>query len=108
MGDVLAIFEIAMSLNRENVVWPSRNGTWSRGFFDHYHTGDDPEWDVEYDYDTFTWCSTGHPTMEAACAAWRGPNPGGITSYETPNVETDRLDAMAEKYLSARSQAKQR
>ena len=97
-----------MSRNRENVVWPSRNGTWSRGFFDYYQTCDDPEWDVEYDYDTFMWCSTGHPTMEAACAAWRGSNPGGMNSYDTPSVETDRLDTIAEKYAAAQSAAKHR
>lgn len=70
-----------MSLNRENVVWQSPDGTWNRGFYD-YHHGDtsdpdyDEEWDVNYDYDRFHWVSSGHRTEDAARASWNGANPG--------------------------------
>ena len=94
-----------MSLNRENVIWKSRNGTWSIGFFHCYSVGDtsdpdyDPEWDVEYDYDTFDWASTGHPTEDAAYKAWDGANPGGYTVLATPGDETDRYDKMAAAWI---------
>lgn len=74
-----------MSKNRENVVWQSADGSWSRGFFETYPTKSyddedyDDEWDV--DYDNFSWVSVGHPTEEAARAAWDGANPGGSTAY---------------------------
>lgn len=72
-----------MSLHRENVIWQSADGTWSRGFYTTYPTGDpssedyDREWDVDYNYDEFWWASTGHPNVEAAERSWRGANPGG-------------------------------
>lgn len=75
-----------MSFNRENVVWQSSDGTWSRGFFTVHEMWDvedfDPEWDVEYDTSTFEWASVGHATEEAAYAAWDGANPGGSTVLE--------------------------
>ena len=55
-----------MSFHRENVIWESADGTWSRGFFRVRWTGDDPEWDVEYDYGSFEWVSTGHASERAA------------------------------------------
>ena len=76
-----------MSYHRENVIWQSADGTWGRGFFETYATKDwgdddyDDEWDVDYNYDSFNWVSVGHPTEEAARAAWDGANPGGYTSY---------------------------
>ena len=88
-----------MSTNRENVIWKSRDGTWNRGFYDFYQTGEDYEWDVEYDHSSFMWASTGHATKEQANAAWTGSNPGGCWNFDTPNEETDRLDAMAAAYL---------
>lgn len=72
-----------MSVNRENVVWQSEDGTWSRGFYDFYDTKDyddegyDYEWDVDYEYDSFRWVSCGHATKEQARASWDGANPGG-------------------------------
>lgn len=89
-----------MSVNRANITWKSRNGTWNRGFYDYYsvdtHKEDwDFEWDVEYDYDRFNWVSTGHATQEAADASWNGANPGGGEVIDTPSAETDRLDKMA-------------
>lgn len=74
-----------MSVNRENVTWQAKDGTWSIGFFDFYATGDpmsedwDFEWDVEYDFSKFNWTSHGHPTEEAAYEAWDGANPGGTS-----------------------------
>lgn len=77
-----------MSVNRENAVWQSADGTWSRGFYDYYDTKSyddedyDYEWDVEYEYDTFTWVSAGHATEDEARAAWKGANPGGSETVE--------------------------
>lgn len=87
-----------MSLNRENVVWKDRQGTWNIGFFDYYQTGEDHEWDVEYDYSTFNFCSTGHATEEDAHASWHGANPGGCETLHEPSAETDRYDAMAVEF----------
>lgn len=85
-----------MSCNRENVTWKSRDGTWNRGFFDFYQTGEDHEWDVEYDYDQFHWISLGHATKQNAKDAWDGANPGGGHVYDTPSEQTDRFDIMAQ------------
>lgn len=95
-----------MSVNRENVVWKTRDNTWSIGFFDFWQTGDDYEWDVEYDHSTFNWCSTGHATKDEAEAAWRGANPGGSTVYFEPDSETDKFDQMAAAWKA--EQAKRR
>jgi hypothetical protein len=89
-----------MSVNRENVIWKSRNGTWGIGFYDYYQTGEDYEWDVEYDYSCFNFASVGHVSEDAAHAAWRGANPGGSTIYSEPSAETDRFDEMAAKFLA--------
>lgn len=76
-----------MSYHRENVIWQSADGTWGRGFYENYPTKSyddddyDSEWDVEYDYDIFSWVSVGHPTEQAAGASWDGANPGGSTVY---------------------------
>lgn len=90
-----------MSFHRENVIWKSRNGKWSMGVFDCYQTGEDPEWDVEYDFGTFSWASTGHASEEAAYQAWRddgGSNTGGGEVQHEPSEETDRWDIMATTY----------
>lgn len=96
-----------MSFHRENVIWQSADGTWSRGFFQRErgfgsHDEDyDPEWDDDYDYDTFEWVSAGHRTANEAAAAWHGSNPGGHTEYsyrpdDTESVQRiDRFDDMA-------------
>lgn len=93
-----------MSKNRENVIWQSANGTWSRGFFECYSVGDtsdpdyDDEWDVDYDMGVFTWVSTGHATEQAARASWQGANPGGynLLSHTTDTVkEAAEYDTMA-------------
>ena len=70
-----------MSFNRDNVVWQSEDGTWSRGFFGADVYGDDPEWDVEYDYQRFEWASTGHRTERSAEDSWHGANPGMHTIW---------------------------
>jgi hypothetical protein len=93
-----------MSLNRENVIWKSKNGTWNIGFFDYFRTGDDHEWDVEYDFNSFNWCSTGHNTEREAHSAWKGANPGGTTIYREPSAETDQYDEMAAKLIEERKQ----
>lgn len=90
-----------MSFHRENVIWKSRNDTWSMGVFDCYQTGDDPEWDVEYDFNTFSWASSGHASQQAAYQAWRddgGSNTGGGEVHDTPSSQTDQWDAMVANY----------
>lgn len=93
-----------MSTNRENVIWKTRDGTWSIGFYDFYYTGDssdedfDHEWDVEYDFGRFNWVSTGHPTQESAMNAWHGSNPGCHEIVEEPSAETDALDALVKAF----------
>lgn len=79
---------MGMSVNRENVVWQSEDGTWSRGFYDYYDTKShddedyDFEWDVDYHYDSFRWVSAGHSTEEQARRSWDGANPGGSETVE--------------------------
>lgn len=60
-----------MSWNHESVAWQSKDKTWSIGFYPctphgSEDDGYDPEWDVEYDYNSFVWVSTGHKTVEEA------------------------------------------
>lgn len=89
-----------MSRWHENVVWQSKDGTWSRGFNEVSSRPDDPddEWGVEFDDNTFEWVSSGHATADAAYASWDGVNPGGSSeirhSSERPK-DTLRLDVMA-------------
>lgn len=95
-----------MSCNRENVIWKSRDGLWSIGFFDYYDVNTDSEdwdheWDVEYVYSVFNFASVGHATMESAMKAWEGANPGCHDVYEEPNETTDKYDRMAKEYLDA-------
>lgn len=93
-----------MSVNRENVIWQSRNGTWNRAFYDFYEVGDtnDPDWDFEWDVeytDDFNWVRTGLASQEAAHQAWDGANPGGYSVIATPGDDTDRLDEQAAAWL---------
>ena len=87
-----------MSFNRENVIWESADGTWNRGFFRVRWTGDDPEWDVEYDYDSFEWVSTGHADERSAHNSWHGSNPGGydLIAYDNNPEWCDEYDEMAQ------------
>lgn len=73
-----------MSVNRENVVWQSKDGSWNIGFYAYEEINPDSpdfdyEWDVEYDFSRFFWASTGHRSMEDAIRSWGGANPGGHT-----------------------------
>lgn len=43
------LYVCPMSVNRENVIWQSADGTWNRGFYAYDTWGEDHEWDVEYD-----------------------------------------------------------
>ena len=91
-----------MSFNRDNVIWQSGDGTWGRGFYTVLWTGDDPEWDVEYDYGSFEWASVGHDSEDAAHDSWRGANPGGCTCYPYDGNEEycDEFDEMAREFES--------
>lgn len=104
-----------MSCNRENITWQSAGGTWSRGFYDYWTTGDtsdpnyDYEWDVEYDYTRFNWVSTGHPTAEAANAAWDGSNPGSSTTLaysKQTTAECAALNHLALRFRDPEAAAK--
>jgi hypothetical protein len=64
-----------VSFHRENVVWKSSDG-WYIGFYECWITGDDPEWDVEYDYSAFSWASGPYQTQDDAIRSWKGANPG--------------------------------
>lgn len=90
-----------MSFNRENDIWQSADGTWSRGFWETTWVGSepeyDPEWDAEYG-DEFWIVITGLPSEEAAHRAWDGANPGGYSMLEyneNTAAECARLDAKA-------------
>lgn len=92
-----------MSFNRENAVWRSPNGTWNLAFYTaHERFGSedfDPEWDVDYDYESFEWLSRGFATADAAIRSWTGANPGcwAVTGEgDVRNVE--RLEAIAARY----------
>lgn len=94
-----------MSVNRENVIWQSADGTWSRGFYDFYTTGSpddedfDYEWDVDYDYSRFNRVSTGHASKDSAYNSWDGANPGGhsvVVGTDRQSQEViENLDDMA-------------
>lgn len=93
-----------MSFHRENVIWQSKNGLWSRGFFAVAWTDydGDPEWDVEYDWDHFNWASTGHTTEDRAHQSWDGANPGGaivVTWSEETADECASYDRMAKEAI---------
>jgi hypothetical protein len=92
-----------VSFCRENIIWQSKDGTWNQGFFSTVWVGSesdgyDPEWDVEYDFTSFSWVTTGHKTFESVERAWQGANPGGgIVQDYTPEGDDDALqyDRMA-------------
>lgn len=96
-----------MSFNWENVIWQSKDRTWSIGLFERISNGDswdsdyDAEWDDDYDQNKFHFASTGHATPESAKSAWKGTNPGGHTSipWEKGNFEEiKQYELMAEIY----------
>ena len=95
-----------MSLNRENMIWQSADGTWNRGFFvvlpgDTSDPDYDDEWDVDYDQSSFDWVSTGLPTEEAAHRSWHGANPGG--SNTASSDQADHFDDMAAKLYARKN-----
>ena len=81
-----------MSVSRDNVVWQSADGTWSRGFYaeDRWYPDDDGEPEVEFRHDEFDWVSTGHPTEDAAADSWHGANPGGRDTVPFPKTDEER------------------
>lgn len=95
-----------MSFNRENVIWRSASGVWSIGFYVVHESvgpfGDDdeydPEWDVDYDYDSFEWASTGHASEDEAIRSWKGANPG-MHAIESRAERIAELDAMLKEFL---------
>lgn len=98
-----------MSFHRENIIWQSADGTWSRGFYETYDTGGygdddyDPEWDVDYDFGALQWVSTGYATEQVARESWDGANPGGhsVLEWRDGQDENEKLDDMAAKLWAA-------
>lgn len=94
-----------MSRNHENVIWQSKDKTWSVGLFykerlysnDAYEAEDD-----EYDYAKFEFASVGHATEDSAMRSYPGPNTGGgtVISYTKQNAKaTADYDRMAQFFL---------
>ena len=85
-----------MSFNRENVTWVDVKGCWWIGFFVAEVTGDDPEWDVEYDMSRFKDVYGPGESEEAVWDQYRrfgSINPGG-TMLCTDPVEGMHYDLM--------------
>ena len=105
-----------MSFNRENVTWQNSNGDWFIGFYTvawegSEADGEDPEWDVEYDYRTFETVVGPARSADAVRAMWRGANPGGSTVYSDPaDPAVEQFERMAAPVLKAAADyaAKQR
>lgn len=97
-----------MSVNRENVVWQSKDKTWNIGFYDFSYVNQgsedfDPEWDVNYDYSSFMWAATGFLTKDAAIASWKQANPGShdVLPYSDQTAtEIAQYDLMAWAYAN--------
>lgn len=84
-----------MSFNRENVIWQSADGSWNRGFFAvDKRFGDDEEWDVEYDYSTFSSVYTNLFSEDAAVSCGNEPNSGSY-SVIRDGVGVEEYDRMA-------------
>jgi len=104
-----------MSVNRDNITWQSKDGSWSIGFYTFYNTGDtndedyDFEWDVDYDQSSFWWCRTGFKTPEAAMAAYcyNNANPGSTTimKYAGNAKEAKEWDLIAFRFLNPEAAA---
>lgn len=97
-----------MSFNRENVTWQNEDGTWNMAFFRVTWVGsDDPEWDVEYDYNEFALTDYAYrqatPEDAYEVATKRTSNPGGtwIISRAMNATECDKYDKMLEAARSA-------
>lgn len=87
-----------MSLNRENIIWKSGD-KWYIGFFFCWVTGEDYEWDVEYDFSSFEWASGPHQSEQEARVSWHGANPG---MHIIKDSGGEKYDAMFQDYLSSR------
>jgi hypothetical protein len=94
-----------MSRNHENVIWQSKDKTWSLGLFQketvYFNHSDEAE-DDEYDYAKFEFASVGHATEESAMRSYPGPNTGGGThiAYRKENAkDIEGYDRMAQFFL---------
>ena len=91
-----------MSFNRENVTWQNADGTWSMAFYvvTWIDPEGDPEWDVEYAFDSFEpygyaqGCAS--PDAAWAVATRNRANPGGTTvvPYAGNYSECERYSQM--------------
>lgn len=95
-----------MSTNRENITFQTADGKWNIGFWEFFYINTDSEdfdseWDVEYNYSSFWYASTGHATPEKAYEAYtrNHSNPAGtsILTYEGNENECDNYAEMVQK-----------
>lgn len=86
-----------MSLNRENICWPTTPEqqelgakAWRIGFFCFDVVGEDSEWDVEY-FDGFWFVAEGNTADEAYTVYqdYHG-NPGGSNEISTRDADEDK------------------
>lgn len=91
-----------MSYYRLNVIWQSKDGSWSRGFFKRMPGNTtDPEyceeWDAEFSDDEFDYLKTGIRTREAAEDWCPTANPGTFTliPYRGNSKSCKELDQLA-------------
>lgn len=89
-----------MGFNRENAAWQSKDKTWNIGFFPATTQGDendgyDSEWDVDYDYYSFSDVFTGYKTFEEARRA-AGQIHGNYGGSQVTNWNKENSQAIAE------------
>lgn len=95
-----------MSRNHENVIWQSKDKTWSLGLFYKeriYSNHSEDGMDDEYDYNKFEFASVGHATERSALLSYSGPNTGGgtvITYHRNDAKDITDYDRMAQFFLN--------
>lgn len=91
-----------MSFHHENATWKSpKDGLWYHAFYTRIPGSGgedyDPEWDDDFDFESFEWVSQGYPTADAAEQSWCGPNPGGRDMITT-KAGAKECDRLARRY----------
>lgn len=87
-----------MDSETENVIWQSKNGTWSRGFFYHDNPDSHDSSDgSDYDFAKFVWVTTGHPTRQEASDAgpYTTPESSYVVNYKGNSQQVKIYDHMA-------------
>ncbi|MFE4604933.1 hypothetical protein ACFRKE_29200 [Kitasatospora indigofera] len=94
-----------MSRHRENVTWQTeQNGPWTIGVWeaDFPWGTEDEKWEGDYG-DSFAWVSAGHPTPDAAIAAYAAHHAardeGAVTAWSPANAQViEELNDLAALY----------